>query len=437
MFNWLRKLLTWSKKSFGITSQLWTVGGAEANITAQAAIDIGYCRNSFVFDAQNQISDGVGSLPYQVTVNGGDPLEKGDNDVTQQMIDNGPNQNQGWGEFNSAIASWLLTGDAYIKITRGLSADGRVRGVITNMQILPSLCVMVEQDQSTGEVSYKYHVGNGQREVHYHYSNESGDNADIIHIKTWNPNDQIRGLSPLIAAGFLIRSVNEGEVFNLSMLEKGAVPSSILQFLDDSGPGEISKPQREQLEKDFNSKFSGSQNAGKPVILPSGMDIKQIGLSPADMSFRELQDSAGRRIYRVLGVPPILGGLQDATFNNMAEAKDSFWIATVLPLAAKINAELSKAISHFAGKNKDIVISVNLDEVPAIQRVRMMSMEKLANIPTLSINEKRIAAGRKPLPGKIHDVVFLNPSQFPATEMGDAAEMPEIQDSSDGDEDAE
>ena len=86
----------------------------------------------------------------------------------------------------------------------------------------------------------------------------------------------------------------------------------------------------------MGEQFSGSGNAGRPLLLDGGLKWQALSLSPADMDFVALKEGAARDIALAFGVPPVLVGLPgDATYANAREAGRALYRQTILPMAER------------------------------------------------------------------------------------------------------
>ncbi len=115
--------------------------------------------------------------------------------------------------------------------------------------------------------------------------------------------------------------------------------------------------------------FTGSVNAGKPMILEGGLDWKEISLSPKDMDFIEGKNSAARDIALAFGVPPQLLGIPgDNTYSNLVEARTALWEQTIIPLAENTIDHISKWLAKLCGEN--YTLKLDKDNIPAIASKR-------------------------------------------------------------------
>ena len=140
-------------------------------------------------------------------------------------------------------------------------------------------------------------------------------NSDLKQIKLWNPLDDYYGLSPLAAGALEIDQHNMAAKHNVNLLNNGARPSGAVVFKpkDDQGFAvNLTESQRQQLLTDLNNRFSGTSNAGRPMLLEGDFDWKEMGLSPKDMDFGNLKHMATTDIALCFGVPSQLVGVPDA-----------------------------------------------------------------------------------------------------------------------------
>ena len=98
---------------------------------------------------------------------------------------------------------------------------------------------------------------------------------ELKHIKLWNPLDDYYGLSPLQAAAERYQH-NLSSQHNINLLNNGARPSGAVVFKpkDDQGFSvNLSESQRQPTG--LNNRFSGSQNAGRPMLLEGDFDWRK------------------------------------------------------------------------------------------------------------------------------------------------------------------
>ncbi|MFD2577886.1 phage portal protein [Novosphingobium colocasiae] len=160
----------------------------------------------------------------------------------------------------------------------------------------------------------------------------------------------------------------------------------------DAGDGNaLSADQFDRLKAELAGAFSGSGNAGRPMLLEGGLKWQSMAMSPADMDFAALKAAAARDIALAFGVPPMLLGLPgDATYANYREANRALWRLTLLPLSAKILAGLGEGLAAWF---PDARLAVDLDRVPALAEDRERLWSQVSGAGFLDDAEKAHAAG--------------------------------------------
>jgi HK97 family phage portal protein len=236
-------------------------------------------------------------------------------------------------------------------------------------------------------VAYDYNVG-GRK----HRFDVSTSLAPICHIKSFHPQDDHYGFSPLQAAAQAVDVHNAASRWSKALLDNAARPSGAIVYRGAEGQGSLSADQYDRLVSEMESHHQGARNAGRPMLLEGGLDWKPMGFSPSDMEFQQTKESAAREIALAFGVPPMLLGIPgDATFANYQEANRALYRLTVLPMATRVVATLAEWLSRFTGEALDL--HPDLDQVPALAAERDLQWRRVADATFLTDAEKRALLG--------------------------------------------
>lgn len=212
----------------------------------------------------------------------------------------------------------------------------------------------------------------------------------IIHIKAMHPLDDHLGASALAAAQQAVAIHNAASEWNRSLLENAARPSGALVYETGDGAG-LTHEQFERLKCELEAAFSGSGNAGRPMLLDGGLRWQSMAMSPADMDFATLKSAAAREIALAFGVPPMLLGLPgDNTYSNYREANRALWRLTLLPLAGKLFAAISEGLAAWF---EDSTIMLDLDQITALSEDRERLWKQVSDAEFLTRAEKRQMLG--------------------------------------------
>jgi hypothetical protein len=118
----------------------------------------------------------------------------------------------------------------------------------------------------------------------------------------------------------------------------GARSSTTLEF-DHT----LSEEQIEHLRAQWAENYAGWRNAGKPLILESGMKAKAIGMSNADAQFLESRKAQVAEIARWFRVPPhMVGDLDRATFSNIEHQSIEFVTQTIRPWLVRLEQSMAR-----------------------------------------------------------------------------------------------
>lgn len=292
-----------------------------------------------------------------------------------------PNPAQGRAElFEALYGQLLLTGNAYIEAV----GSG---GVPAELHVLRSDRMSVVPGADGWPVAYEYAVG-GRK---HRFDVREGVPC-VCHIKSFHPQDDHYGLSPLHAAAQALDVHNSASRWSKALLDNAARPSGAIVYKGPEGQGAMSGDQYDRLVSEMEAHHQGARNAGRPMLLEGGLDWKPMGFSPSDMEFQKTKESAAREIALAFGVPPMLLGIPgDATFANYQEANRAFYRLTVLPLAMRVTATVAAWLGRMSGAALDLV--PDLDQVPALAAERDAQWARVSAADFLTEAEKRRLLG--------------------------------------------
>jgi HK97 family phage portal protein len=292
-----------------------------------------------------------------------------------------PNPAQGRAElFEALYGQLLLTGNAYIEAVGA-------GGVPVELHVLRSDRMSVVPGSDGWPVAYEYAVA-GRK---HRFDVREGVPC-VCHIKSFHPQDDHYGLSPLQAAAQAVDVHNSASRWSKALLDNAARPSGAIVYKGPEGQGAMSGDQYDRLVSEMEAHHQGARNAGRPMLLEGGLDWKPMGFSPSDMEFQKTKESAAREIALAFGVPPMLLGIPgDATFANYQEANRAFYRLTVLPLAMRVAATVAAWLGRMSGEALDL--APDLDQVPALAAERDAQWARVSAADFLSEAEKRSLLG--------------------------------------------
>ena len=380
------------------------IGAVErSDYTYKSLAKEGYKENAIVYRCVNEIANGAASVKFKVF--------QGDIQLQQHplisILERPSPQLAGNEYFQGLYSFLLLSGNSY-------AVRSDINGSPSELHLLRPDRVTITPSKTTIPESYNYKIG-GSTVSTYPVDPETGQ-SEVKHFKLWNPLDDYYGLSPINAAALDIDQHNLAARHNVNLLNNGARPSGAIIFkpMDESGMTvQLSDVQRQQLQSDLLSRFGGTQNAGRPMLLEGDFDWKEMGLSPKDMDFLQLKNMSARDIALCFGVPAQLVGVPDSqTYNNIAEARLALYEETIIPLMKRVESDMNEWLSPIYGD--DIRMEYDIDSIPAMaERRRLIYQNAIEAVREgiISRNEARDRLGLEKITGG--DDVYINANLFP------------------------
>ncbi len=338
---------------------------------------VGFLGNPVGFRSVKMIAEAAAALPLVLQ----DGERRYDVHPVLALIGR-PNSLQGRAEmFEALFGQILLSGDGY------LEAVGGEDGLPGELHVLRSDRMSLIPGADGWPVAYEYAVG-GRK----HRFAVGDGTSPICHIKSFHPQDDHYGFSPMQAAAAAVDVHGSASRWSKALLDNAARPSGAIIYKGSDGQASMSSDQYERLLNEMESHHQGARNAGRPMLLEGGLDWKPMGFSPSDMEFHKTKEAAAREIALAFGVPPMLLGIPgDATYSNYQEANRAFYRLTVLPLATRITAAVSSWLSEHLGE--EVVLRPDLDQVSALSGERDNQWRRVSEATFLSDAEKRNLLG--------------------------------------------
>ena len=337
----------------------------------------GFAGNPVGFRSVKVIAEAAAALPLVLQ----NPEQRFDTHPVLSLVSR-PNGAQGRAELLEALyGQLLLSGNGY------LEAVGAELGVPVELHVLRSDRMNLVPGADGWPVAYEYAVG-GKK----HRFDMTGETTPICHVRSFHPQDDHYGFSPMQAAASAVDVHNSASRWSKSLLDNAARPSGAIIYKGPDGHSSMTNEQFERLQNEMEAHHQGARNAGRPMLLEGGLDWKPMGFSPSDMEFHKTKEAAAREIAQAFGVPPMLLGIPgDATYANYIEANLAFYRLTILPLAGKVLGALSHWLSEMSGD--EVQLTPDVDQIAALAPEREAQWSRVTKADFLSNAEKRSLLG--------------------------------------------
>jgi HK97 family phage portal protein len=284
--------------------------------------------------------------------------------------------------LETVASQLLLHGNAFVQILPDAAGEP------AELFALRPERVKVEADSGGWPAAYVYKAGESKTRI---AARDGLGRPALAHLKAMHPLDDHYGLGCLGAAAGAVAVHNAAARWNKALLDNAARPSGALVLDAANDNAALSAEQFARLRDEIEAEFSGTGNAGRPLLLEGGLKWQALSLSPADMDFAGLKEAAAREIALAFGVPPMLLGLPgDSTYANYREANRALWRLTVLPLAGRILAGIGSALAMWWPGLK---LAVDVDQISALAEDRERLWTQVSAADFLSREEKREMLG--------------------------------------------
>ncbi len=344
----------------------------------------GYRRNVIAYRSIAMISTAAASVPFRLFSLTG-TISK---EIIQHPLLSLLKQPTGWQPgvalFEALHSSRLLSGNVY------LHAVGPVGEAPRELHMLRPDRVTIIAGKHALPQAYRYQIGQDAWDIPVDPITGA---SRVLHLKLFHPMDDWYVLSPVEAAAYSIDQHNQASAWNQSLLQHGARPSGALIVKAGEGQtGTLTDEQYWRVKRQMEEEFSGSGNAGRPLLLEGGLEWKEMSMSPKDMDFISSKHASAREIALAFGVPPQLLGIPgDNTYANLAEARLALWEQTIMPALQHVADALNHWLVPMFGSGLEL--RYDAEAIPAISAKRDAMWDRVSKADFLSEEEKRKLLG--------------------------------------------
>jgi HK97 family phage portal protein len=149
---------------------------------------------------------------------------------------------------------------------------------------------------------------------------------EMLHVAWWSACGPT-GVSPLEQLGVTLAIEDAAQRYQKGVFKQGARPPSAITVTEKFLDKEIINPAERdkllaQLRDDVQAIYGGPENAGRPALLPPGLDWKPVGHSAVEAELIDQRKVAAVEVAAVYQIPPpMLGQLERATYSNITELR--------------------------------------------------------------------------------------------------------------------
>lgn len=279
-------------------------------------------KNSDLYAVTSLISSDIAGAKFQ----GNSPFT--------QLLNSPNNYMSSYNHWQTYLLNVLLNGNGIMIIKRDNN------GLATELVNVPTQSVMINLDETTGEVTYKVNAFVGLEAGTY-------KSSDVIHTRIMaygsNQLDNLLGHSPLESLATELQQQSVSNRLSLATIKNAISPATVLKLPE---AGLMTSEAKEAVRKSFEQANSGD-NSGRTIILDETANLSSISVNADVAKYLSSLDWGRTQIAKAFGIP-------DSYLNGSGDQQSSIQMISALyvnglnkyiePMLSEINMKLGGGI---------------------------------------------------------------------------------------------
>jgi len=343
-----------------------------------------------VYACVNILANSVAKLPFQTFRKTKQGRERDPSHAVAKLLEERPNPYQNPFRFKHLIETHRNTwGNAYINISWG--ADGRPKA----LWLLNPAKTEPKIDVDTNELWYVTTLPNGKQ--------TRIAESDIIHLTSLST-DGLKGKPPIEIAREAIGSSQASQKFKGKFFANGTAAAGILKV-----PGQLNKDAKGKVREEWETMYTGINNAQRIAILDAGLEFQSIGMPLKDAQFIEGMKFDKAEIATIFNIPMhMVNELDRSTHSNIEQQALDFIQNTLSPILIQYEQEFGYKCFSLP-EQKRYYLKFNLTSLlRGDSQARAEFYKKMVEMGAMSINEVRALEEQDAIEGGDKHFVSLN-----------------------------
>lgn len=315
-----------------VTGNNYSLADSEDNTTEISTLDEDSAMKiGALYQGISIISETIASLPIYLYQNQDGFNQVFYDDYRSKVLSDSANETLS--AFNlkkNLIKDLILYGNAYAKIIR--------EGEKISLFYLPNDVVTAKKDSS----GYYFEVQSYSTDINgENFESEIISYYDMLVLSKNNQYNSITGKGLLDYASDIFAMSNEETKYMYGLLANGLSAKAIL-----SSPNAFKREIKTQLRKDLKNFYSGSNNAGRLMIMEGDVKVIPLSLTPTDLKLIENKNFTISEIARFLNIPKHMLSLdrQQGTYSNITQERLQLLTNTLMPYVTIIEQAMNQKL---------------------------------------------------------------------------------------------
>ena len=361
-----------------------TIGGSQANYLDEDT--------AFTIAALHQgvaiISDAIASMNvYLYDYDEGGNIRKLETDYRNYLLNNMANPYLTASNLKKAmLKDIILHGNGYANVEKN------TRGKISSLEYIPASFVIPGADN----FGYYYDVTSITTGVTGEIKEPRRiDEFNMLNVVVNPVANSVKGKGILDYAKETLVIANQENTYVKNLFLNGLSAKAIL-----NSKTPFKKETKEKLRQDLLNFYSGSQNAGKMLVLEGDIAVQSLALTPADINLIQNRNLTVTEIARFLNIPKHLLNLDrgQGTYSNITQERLQLIQSTLTPYVTNFQQALNNILLTPAEKKSGYHFSFDANETLKLTPQEQADyLVKLLDSKIMTANEVRRKLNMRPL----------------------------------------
>ena len=361
-----------------------TIGGSQANYLDEDT--------AFTIAALHQgvaiISDAIASMNvYLYDYDEDGNIRKLETDYRNYLLNNMANPYLTAFNLKKAmLKDIILRGNGYANVEKN------TRGKISSLEYIPASFVIPGADN----FGYYYDVTSITTGVTGEIKEPRRiDEFNMLNVVVNPVANSVKGKGILDYAKETLVIANQENTYVKNLFLNGLSAKAIL-----NSKTPFKKETKEKLRQDLLNFYSGSQNAGKMLVLEGDIAVQSLALTPADINLIQNRNLTVTEIARFLNIPKHLLNLDrgQGTYSNITQERLQLIQSTLTPYVTNFQQALNNILLTPAEKKSGYHFSFDANETLKLTPQEQADyLVKLLDSKIMTANEVRRKLNMRPL----------------------------------------
>ena len=286
----------------------------------------------------------------------------------------------------SMLKDIILYGNGYGNVEKNS------RGKISSIEYIPATSVITGSDN----FGYYYDITSISTGVTGEVKEPKRvDEFNMLNVVVNPVANSVKGVGILDYAKEVLVIANQENMYVKNLFLNGLSAKAIL-----NSKTPFKKETKDKLRQDLLNFYSGSQNAGKMLVLEGDIAVQSLSLSPSDIDLIKTRNLTVTEIARFLNIPKHLLNLDrgQGTYSNITQERLQLIQSTLVPYVTNFQQALNNVLLTPAEKKAGYHFSFDANETLKLTPQEQADyLVKLLDARILTANEVRRKLNMRPL----------------------------------------